>query len=325
MRRTGVRLRAFASRWFSDRTMAHVIDPVLADLQAEFEEALHHGKVWRSRWVWVAGHIALVKAVSCYGAISTMRVLAEASEDGHALRRTLGCSLVSAGLVAVALVASDLRKIVPPDHPNPGTLAFLWMPSVVPISLAAGLLLGIIWGMGRGPASWRSRAFLLLVAVLWSTVSFVMLAWVVPQTNQAYRVAVFGAPLPKGAHELSIGELRRSIDGAGRSVPADARPDDVRRLTLVYHGRSAIAAMPVAFALFGFALANRRWRRRLAPLVASGAAIAGYIVLQRAVTMSFANAPAAAVAWTPNLVLLGVSCALRALRSPNPADRQASA
>ena len=325
-RRTGVRLRAFASRCFGARAMAYVIDPVIADLQAEYEEALGDGKRWRSRWVWVAGHVALVKAIFCYGALSTLRALGEATDDGRALRRTAACNLVVAALVCVVIIGSYARSLASLDHSSRTGVAFLLLPAAIPVALPAGLLVGVVWGMERSRRSWRARAVVLLLAAVWSAVSFVTLAWVTPETNQAFRVAVFAASIPKerslatpptkGAHELTLGELRRI--GAGERVATLATFDDVRR---EYHNRWAIAATPVAFALFALALADRGWRRRLA-LPCACVVMVGYWLLHGAFGE---GAPPAAAAWTPNLVLLGASFALRGLQSPNTPGRPASA
>ena len=68
MKRTGVRLRAFAARWFDAAAMERFIDPVLADMQAEYEEAIGKGRHWRGRWIWMAGHVGLAKvALWCEG------------------------------------------------------------------------------------------------------------------------------------------------------------------------------------------------------------------------------------------------------------------
>jgi putative ABC transport system permease protein len=54
----GTRLRALAARLCAATTMERLIDPAIADLQAEYEEASRTRPGWRRRWIWMRGHIA---------------------------------------------------------------------------------------------------------------------------------------------------------------------------------------------------------------------------------------------------------------------------
>ena len=49
MRPPGTRLRAVAARLFAANTMEYVIDPAIADMQAEYEDASRRGLTWRSK------------------------------------------------------------------------------------------------------------------------------------------------------------------------------------------------------------------------------------------------------------------------------------
>ena len=46
----GTRLRALAARLCAAITMERLVDPAIADLQAEYEEASRTGPGWRRRW-----------------------------------------------------------------------------------------------------------------------------------------------------------------------------------------------------------------------------------------------------------------------------------
>ena len=46
---------ALAARVCSAKTLERLIDPVVADLQTEYVEAIRQGRVWRSRWVRISG------------------------------------------------------------------------------------------------------------------------------------------------------------------------------------------------------------------------------------------------------------------------------
>ena len=57
----GDRLRALAVRILDQRTMERVVDPLLADLELEYTEAIRHGRLWMSRWILILGHFAFLK------------------------------------------------------------------------------------------------------------------------------------------------------------------------------------------------------------------------------------------------------------------------
>jgi predicted permease len=63
----GTRLRALAARLCAATTMERLIDPAIADLQAEYEEASRTGPGWRRRWIWMRGHIAFVTMILAHG------------------------------------------------------------------------------------------------------------------------------------------------------------------------------------------------------------------------------------------------------------------
>ena len=54
----GTRLRKLAARLCAPTTMERLVDPAIADLQAEYEEASRTGSGWRRPWIWMRGHIA---------------------------------------------------------------------------------------------------------------------------------------------------------------------------------------------------------------------------------------------------------------------------
>jgi hypothetical protein len=47
---------------------------VTADLQAEYCHAVQHGRVWRSRWVRIAGYTAALKVIALCGWEQVMRI-----------------------------------------------------------------------------------------------------------------------------------------------------------------------------------------------------------------------------------------------------------
>src|SRR6185503_13604332 len=98
------------------------------------------------------------------------------------------------------------------SRPDSAELTLYLIPQALPVSIPFGLAFGILWGLRRIAASPRSRTLILLLATIASVASFSMLAWVVPTANQAFRVSMIGHPLPKGANELTLGELRQLLE-----------------------------------------------------------------------------------------------------------------
>src|SRR6185436_7139154 len=63
----GTRLRALAARLCAPMTMERLVDPAIADLQAEYEEASRAGAAWRRRWIWMRGHVAFLTMIVVHG------------------------------------------------------------------------------------------------------------------------------------------------------------------------------------------------------------------------------------------------------------------
>ena len=61
----GHRLRTIAAWLCSQRTMERLIDPIVADLQAEYGDEVRQGRVWRSRWIRVAACLVLAQSRQC--------------------------------------------------------------------------------------------------------------------------------------------------------------------------------------------------------------------------------------------------------------------
>jgi lipopolysaccharide export LptBFGC system permease protein LptF len=303
--------------------MERLIDPTLADIQAEYQDAVDRGGTWESRWIRIRGHVAFVNVVVVHGGTCAMRILHDSTvEDRRALTRTVGVSTVIMIVGTLLLTAVPFLRLVPRGHPDSAELALYLIPAGLPLAIPLGLTLGILWVLGRVIASPRSRALVLLAALLSSVVSFTMLGWVVPTANQAFRVSITGRPVVKGTNELTLRELDRLLAAATREPVAISAPTDVSSLALNYHTRWALAGAPLVLALFALALTRRSQLRRLA-LVLAGGITAGsyYVAIYAARDLGL---PAYATAWVPNAGFLALSVALMKLRSSQP-DRSVSA
>jgi hypothetical protein len=304
------------------RTMERLVDPTVSDLQTEYEDAVTRGRTWERARIWIVGHIALVQVIVLHGGLMGMNTRRDrTSDDRQAVRRTVAASAAIAIAGTIFITVGPFVNLIPRSHSHTLELAFALVPQALPVSMPIGLTFGILWGLGRTPASRRTRAVVLALALGVCTVSFTMVAWVAPMSNQAFRVSVAGRPLLKGANELTLGELRSQIE-AGRGVAPAVSPFDTRRLALRYHQRWALASAPLVLALFAMACTSRRRWRRMMRLLAGALAIAVYYVIMlwtlgagRDELMS----PFAA-AWAPNVTFLVLSPVIMRFISPRTND-----
>jgi lipopolysaccharide export LptBFGC system permease protein LptF len=205
----------------------------------------------------------------------------------------------------------------------------LLVPQALPLALPLGLLFGVLCGVGRRVPLRRLRVMTLFAAAAASGALLVMLAWVIPAANQAFRVALFEAQvpegriftgsIPKGANELTLGELRQFFDSrVPDALPAP--PDDLRKLALVYHGRLSLAATPVVVALFAFALTRLLRRRPLVLGVAAfGAVVCAFSIHIGGRVIGLDDVPSTfAIAWAPNVTFLIVSILLSMMPAERP-------
>lgn len=59
----GTRLRALAARLLDARTVEFLVDPAIADMQAEYEDASRRALVWRRRWIRLRGYCSFFTMV----------------------------------------------------------------------------------------------------------------------------------------------------------------------------------------------------------------------------------------------------------------------
>ena len=146
MTRPGIRLRRLAARWCRARTMERLIDPVLADLQAEYDDAVRHGGKWRSRWILMTGYVAFLKVVVWHGGECAMRFLQTWTlEDQRALIRTLRFCIATIVVVTLLILAPPFLSLGAWNRPNRRGIGHVIMiPQALPISIPVGLTLGIL-------------------------------------------------------------------------------------------------------------------------------------------------------------------------------------
>jgi lipopolysaccharide export LptBFGC system permease protein LptF len=150
----------------------------------------------------------------------------------------------------------------------------------------------------------------LIVASVLSVAAFVNVAWVVPASNQAYRVSVGGPLVAKGANELTLRELR-PLTRPGAAIPAVIlMPQGPRWLASLYYARWALAFAPLALSLFALSLGRQRHTWASIAMTTMCIAYAGYYLVDPAFS---AYLSPIAFGWTPNLVAVVAAIALQAL------------
>jgi lipopolysaccharide export LptBFGC system permease protein LptF len=302
--------------------MERLVDPTVSDLQTEYEDAVTRGRTWESARIWIVGHIALMHVIVLHGGLmGTNTQRDRTSDDRQAVRRTVAASTAIAIAGTIFITVGPFVNLLSQSRSHVLEFALYAIPQALPVSIPIALTFGILWGLGRTSTSRRTRAAVLALALGASAVSFTMVAWAIPISNNAFRVAIAGRSLPKGANELTLGELRSQIE-AGRGMASAVSSFDVRRLALRYHQRWALASAPFVLALFAMACTSRRQWRRMMPFLAGALAIAVYYAIMLGALGAGRDellSPFAA-AWAPNAAFLVLSVVIMRFISPRTND-----
>ena len=321
MKRPGRWLRTGAAWLCTTQTMERVIDPVVADVQAEYEEAVRTERWWRAAGICVSGYSAFWKAVSLHTLQSGPRALWRGiAADGWTLGRMIVWSLVAFLIVTLLLAAPPLIGVYP-RHQSWLMLTLLDLPQAIALSIPIALPLGVVCGMpGTGLSARRIRGVLLLAIVAMLLALGAMLS--IPAADDAYRVAL--------AEELELRGRSYSLQGgpsamsrselAARSKHYDVAglPRDARTFRRAYHIRFAIPAATIVLTLFALGICGTlhgRARRLVVITIAFGVY---WAIL--ALAEWNPSVPAIASVWAPNLVFAAISLALLEVR---PARGQA--
>jgi hypothetical protein len=311
MTRPGARLRSLAARLLDPSTMERLIDPAIADLQHEHEAAIRSGLVWRGRWIRLAGCSAFWK-VAVIAAAS--RALHERTvTDDRSVGRTVGFSL----LAIIALTALLLWPGFSTFHRRgTGTavrLVLYLVPQALAIALPLGLVFGILLGLRDRASTTGVKWTIAALAIGCSVAAFIIVGWLMPASNQAFRELSAGRRLVRGFNELTLGELGSGDPARGvRLIWGGAT---ARRIAWEFHFRVALACAPLVLGLFslGVTTAMRRNHGWLAMGLAALTTSSGYYALlfsshQAGVYVDWVLPVVAA--WTPNLVFLAIALLL---------------
>ncbi len=286
----GTRLRALAARLFDQSTIDRLIDPAIADLQFEHGEAMRHGRLWRSRWIRVAGCIAFCK------------VAAQAIfEDRHGAR-AIAVALAAVTLVTAAAICSVLAGTPATIHTrgNMVLLVLYLVPQALAISVPPCMALGLfLWIRREGPDPSSKRTVLWLIR-LSLLVAFFNIGWITPAANTSYRNIVAGTATLRGPNELTFVELGQRM---GHGNPGIAF-DGPLPVAFWVNARLALTIAPVLLCVL--ALAGATTRNRLAPAIVFTTLtvfVSCYVLFpEDEIAILMRWLPAATIAWIPNVI-----------------------
>ena len=323
MTRPGARLRVLASRLLDPGTMERLIDPAIADLQHEHDEAIRRGKVWRGRVMCLVGYCACWKVLT----IAAIRyaVFERTAEDDRAVGRTVVFSL-AAVIALTALLALPALWSTALRLSGAGAASWLVLysvPSALVVALPLGLVFGILLGLRNRASTTRVKWTVTALGILCSAAAFIIIGWSMPATNQAFRELAGGRRILRGFNELTLDEL--ASGDAARLMRVMSGGVTVERLALEFHFRVALAFAPLALAMFslGARAAQRRVHGLITTVLAAFVVCFGYYTLlnvahQAIYRDSLLSAAPAWMQWMPNLLVVVIAMLL--LRRPPAAE-----
>lgn len=321
MTRPGDRLRALAARVCSAKTMERLIDPIVTDLQMEYLDAIRQGRVWRGRWVRIAGYVAMLKVLVFLSGEVAMRTLDGIVDHDRTTWRFIGWT-VSATAVMLALLAiwpllNLAAEVTPLSDGDRSKLLLYLVPQALVVAVPIGITIGILGGLAGRLSSRRLKHSVLAIGFVCSLGMFAMLAWIVPASNQAFRVTFAGHDLAKGLHELTLGEVGQRVIRAEVHGDVVGEPS-ARELSIAYHSRWAFSLATFVLALFSLSIVRPRSAgRTIVGMAACVLYFAYYITVYdgtNPLRVHVGSLPAFAIAWFPNVVLVVTSVALITVR-----------
>jgi hypothetical protein len=311
-------LRRLLARICSADTMSRVVDPTLADMRWESG---------RPRWL---RYVDLVRALAFQFIASIPVALVRVyADDGHAIPKVVGWSAAIALLFATLLSIPPFTGSSPVLRESPLLFLACLLPQGLALSLPLALLVGIPVALHRQALSWRIVRRTMGLSLMCAAATFVVLAWIMPEANQQFRVLTYRAirggtthseTILRGLNETGFSDIAREI---ARLKGDRGEERMVRRLTFNYHMRLSFAYVALPLALIALCVsASAAGRRR--PMVIGFVALAGYVaafypLLSLSQTLALAArepaVPAGVLAWAPASTLTLVAVAWLAVQA----------
>jgi hypothetical protein len=246
-------VRRMLARWCSPETMARIIDAVLADTAYERRCALAEARQWRARLASLRGMVALCRVVM----LQALHAAAGFESAPHARARQ-GFRVGALSMVVSTALLATLPFVDAYTHHRGSDfwLLLCLLPSALPIGLTVLPVVATLWSGSRDHGGRQTAGGLWGVALACSVVTVLVLAWLTPMSNQAFRQAFFttSPDVLRGVSELTLSELV-SVAGGGLA-PADLMTSETpAKATLALHLRGAVALAPVVFTFAAIGIA----------------------------------------------------------------------
>ena len=256
MTRPGDGLRALAARVCDRRTMERLVEPIIADLQTEYDTAAAQGDRRARRLVW-RGYGAFWKALALHCIMSTFQP--SRSDSNESIGRVAAFSIGALAIMTALLVLPPMLDFKWAGGPlEKLQLILLLVPQALPLSIPMGICVGVVCAMRGRRTSSRHVAAVLAIAAVATFAVWTMLEWGVPAANQAFREMLVArltdgrtVNLDPGLNELGLSRL---------SQRTDARAIQHSRLLWAL----CFATGPLALFSLGLAAVVRRFSAALA-------------------------------------------------------------
>lgn len=277
-------VRRVTVRLFGEETSTRLIVPILSDIDIERRTALDTGQQWRARWIVLLGCASLVHALALHG----FRTIVEGA----------GLFVLLFAILTIALALPPLRGV------GVGLILYV-LPQAAPLSIPLAIAFAIAWQYRHG-SRFASTRRVLAVGVIGSGLALATMQWLVPDANQAFRVAAAHriAPaltsIPRGVHELSLSEMARLLR-------QPSSPFNARLLERQLHLQVALGFSSGLLALLAVALARgRRPEHFPAPTFTAMVIIYSLAVIWS----SRGSSSTPLLVWLPHAAIGALSCVL---------------
>ena len=193
MKPPGDWLRRVARRFCDDSAIERVIDPVIADLKWEDSEHEASGR-WRRHFVRTRAYVAFWCTLILHLWSRTRLLGAEDRAEVTSQARRIAFGSAGTACVLSALLVAPGFAVLQREEALQGATATDWaqillfmIPQSLTVTIPLGLLIGatMLAGTRRMRHRWIAIA---LVAGCCSATTVVMLEWVLPPSNRAFRV-----------------------------------------------------------------------------------------------------------------------------------------
>lgn len=287
----------------SANAYARVVEPAIADLQTESQRGRGQ-HTWRRMAPVSAGYVAVWKVIAMCALMPERSI-----DERRALSRILRWTATVTVVVGVPLIVAPLASF-PQSTVKRAFLVYL-IPQALPLVLPAGVTFGVALGLSGMARSRQTARDVLRLALGVATLSFVIVGWLMPAANQAFRQAMFveaggRGVVSKGPSEMSFSELSREA----ASQEARGNSTSAREHRWRLHTHLALPGAALTLPAFLFLFSDTRMFLR--GLVASVACFGYFVLMFASGSLAIRDETLSVLlaAWLPNLVFGGTTILL---------------